>query len=452
MALSWKESRRWCHRLAQRPVTELVKSGVTRSEGKVTYRAAVAVVRVEGVGRVRVCARLADVAAQLDVEVQGGVAGGRVVEDGQEGRAIVVHAGAQVDTGPVASVLGVRVGAGPLASNVLVQALQVDVVLSRGRSSTPHVRLVLVGVVEVVGGTTLDNVGQDHILLTRVRGLAQGHLVAQLVDDLDVAGALLAELLGAVRAGEVELVVEAAPDTTNGLAGSALGALRPLSHVVALRALLEMALVEPTVKALVPTSRRPPHPEFSTWVTATAPYSVGSVLQSISPSGKSASMPDAPEEDELWVALGAGEDEAGSAELLEGVATLLTLASKNSPAAAEVDLAAEVDDWLGVGVGVGVGVTKVGSVSPTISHSLSLRQSSASSGGCLVDHDHIPLVQDGGWPALLKLDHMRGLVVLLGVLVSVMVRVRLGGNTGSQRCRNGNVKSSLHFEFWVRFS
>jgi hypothetical protein len=65
--------------------------------------------------------------------------------------------------------------------------------------------------------------------------------------------------------------------------------------------------------------------------------------------------------------------------------------------------------------------------------------------GGLVDHDHIPLVQDGRGPALLKLDHVRGLLVFLGVLVSVVVRVRLGSDTGSQRCRNGNVKSSLHF-------
>lgn len=37
--------------------------------------------------------------------------------------------------------------------------------------------------------------------------------------------------------------------------------------------------------------------------------------------------------------------------------------------------------------------------------------------------------------------------MLLGVLVSVVVRMRLGSDTGSQRRRNGNVKSSLHFRF-----
>lgn len=195
-----------------------------------TYRAALAA----GWATLGPRARLAQTfAADLNVEVEGSIGGGRVAEDGQEGGAIAVHSDTDNDWSPVAARVGVR-GGRPNAAFLLGAALVVDIVLSGGWLALPLEVGVLVRVGQGDGSTGVGESGNDHGLGAGIICPAGSDLVGELILDDDTAHTRLAEL-SAARAAQFEVAVRVAVQATNGLAGGALAGW-PLSLLVAVGA------------------------------------------------------------------------------------------------------------------------------------------------------------------------------------------------------------------------
>lgn len=195
-----------------------------------TYRATV-VARVDA-GLERACTR--NVASDLNVKVEDCRASGKVGEHGNESLAGQALANTDVCGSPIASRVGVLVAlpdAGILNGNALV----VDIVLSGGRLALPEV----VGAGVWVGqGVGLSGVGvkrDDHVLIAGIVSTADGGVASELVADKDTTSTLLAKLR-VFGTSKLEEAIGIAPKAADGLAGSTLLVLRPLSLLVARRA------------------------------------------------------------------------------------------------------------------------------------------------------------------------------------------------------------------------
>lgn len=196
-----------------------------------TYSAASVTI---GVAARLVVALSADVTTDDDVKVESGGRGGRVVEDGEVGHALGVLADTDVDGGPVTGAVGV--GAGVPDTGVLQRyALGVDVVLESGGRALPDVVDAGLNVGEGVGVAGLGPQRENHGLGTGVVGTADsGTVRAKVVDNVDTTAARLAKS-AVLGTSKLELSVAVAVQSTNGLAGRALGG-RPLGLYVAVRA------------------------------------------------------------------------------------------------------------------------------------------------------------------------------------------------------------------------
>jgi len=147
-----------------------------------------------------------------------GTSGWLVREDGDPSLAVAV-ASTEDERCPVTSV---RAGVTPDASILWTNTSWVDVVLSRGKLALPHVVALLGWAGKVLGRSSVDAHWDGLTLGTRVVGTADGDLLVELVDylNVDLRGTRDTESLES-EVGEVELAT-LAKKTTNGLVSDSL--------------------------------------------------------------------------------------------------------------------------------------------------------------------------------------------------------------------------------------
>ena len=182
---------------------------------------------------VLVTALTADITSNLNVEVELGVAGRQVLEDGDVGDAIGSLANTKNGGSPVTGTVRSN-RAVPETSVLGTEALGVDVVLSRCGQAGPVVVVGLAGVGDFNALTGSGNGGDGHALGTRVISSASRDLNAQVILNGNAALTGDAKSLVGV-AGKLEVTVAVAVKTTNRLLGSTLGP-GPLSLLVTGRA------------------------------------------------------------------------------------------------------------------------------------------------------------------------------------------------------------------------
>lgn len=175
----------------------------------------------------------ANVTGNLEVEVELSIRVGRLVgEDGNVSLASRSLSDTQVNRRPVTHVAS---GLVPAARILDRGSRGVDVVLRAGRGAAPGVVLVGVRAGELVLlaglGVKRDSLG----LGTGVISAADGDVLVDRVLDLDLSGALDADLLAQLGIGELELALGVTVQAADGLAGVTLGS-GPLGLLVPGRA------------------------------------------------------------------------------------------------------------------------------------------------------------------------------------------------------------------------
>ncbi|KAI6759162.1 hypothetical protein HG531_013923 [Fusarium graminearum] len=173
-----------------------------------------------------------DISCDLNVEIKLGCAGGQVLEDGDVGVAISSLTNTKDNRRPVTSVL--TLGAVPNTGVLDAVTLLVDIVLGRGAGAIPDIILVLGGVADGNGATSVGNSGDNHVLSSRVISSASDDILVEVVLDGDTTDTSIAESV-VVIAGQFELAVLVTVETTNRLLISTLSR-GPLGLLVTSRA------------------------------------------------------------------------------------------------------------------------------------------------------------------------------------------------------------------------